>query len=44
MGYLPEARTNTDEVLFGILNFGDCILFEICYLEFVILICAGPDH
>jgi hypothetical protein len=35
---LSEAVTKTDAVRFGILNFGHCYLFGICYLEFVILI------
>jgi len=36
--------TQTDEVPFGILNFGHCDLFELCYLEFMILIGADPEN
>jgi len=38
IAYLTEAMTRTDEVPFGILDFGHCNLFGFCYLEFVILI------
>ncbi len=41
-GFFPEAMTATEEVPFGILNFGDCDLFEFWYLEFVILIGSAP--
>jgi len=34
---------NTEHALFGILNFGHSELFDICYLEFVILISADPE-
>jgi len=43
MVYLFEAMTKTDGVPFGILNFGHWNLFEICDLEFVILICSGAE-
>ncbi len=35
--------TETDEIRFGILNFGHCILFEVCDLEFVILNGGGAE-
>ena len=37
ISYLSEGMPQTDAVRFEILNFGNCDLFDICYLEFVVL-------
>ena len=44
VAYLSEAMIKTDGVRLGILYFGHCDLFEICNLEFVILIGSGHEN